>query len=143
MVIDAIGGENANFFFRTPQLATIVMLALLVIVCLLTWLDPLVRRDRTTAAIGVAGWIAAAVFSTWRSVFVDNPMAIVAWGAAGIYLLAIVTTLGRPILILSDLLEDKEEEDGVALPANLWRRSKFAQVALVVVIAAAITAVMI
>ncbi|QNE18578.1 hypothetical protein F1D05_12510 [Kribbella qitaiheensis] len=124
-------------------MATWVMLALLAVVCLLTWLDPLVRKDRTTAAIGVVGWIAAAVFSTWRAVFVDNPMAIVAWGAAGIYLLAIVTTLGRPILILSDLLEEKEETDGTTLPANLWRRSKFAQVVLLLVIAGGITAVMI
>ncbi|GAA3587178.1 hypothetical protein [Kribbella ginsengisoli] len=119
------------------------MLGLLVLVCLLTWFDPLVRKDRTTGGIGVGGWLVTAVFATWRAALVDNPMAIVAWGAAGLYLLAIVATLGRPILILSDLLEDKEREEGTKLPDHLWRRSKVAQVVLMTTIAAAITVVMI
>ncbi|MFI6829175.1 hypothetical protein ACIBG5_18870 [Kribbella sp. NPDC050241] len=69
-----------------------------------------------------------AVVGGWRSAFVENPSGVVAWGVAGLYSLIVIATLGRPLLVLSDLLEEKkEEEKGFLLPRNLRRRSRAAQ----------------
>jgi hypothetical protein len=106
----------------------IVQLSLMVVVCALTWMDPLVRGDRTTAAIGVAGWVFMALIGSWRAALVDNPSGVLAWGVACLYLLVIVATVGRPLLIMSDLLEEKEEDDErFRVPSGLWRRSRAAQ----------------
>lgn len=85
-----------------------VLLSLLLLVCILTWLDPLVRSDRTTAGIAVCGWIFMCAIGTWRAVFVRNPSGVIAWAVACLYALVIVATLGRPLLMLSDLLEEKK-----------------------------------
>jgi hypothetical protein len=85
-----------------------VQLSLLLLVCILTWLDPLVRSDRTTAGIAVCGWIFMCAIGTWRAAFVRNPSGVLAWAVAGLYALVIIATLGRPLLMLSDLLEEKE-----------------------------------
>jgi hypothetical protein len=52
-----------------------------------------------------------AVIGGWRAAFVQNPSGVVAWGVAGLYSLIVVATIGRPLLMLSDLLEEKEEEE--------------------------------
>jgi hypothetical protein len=104
-----------------------VQVSLLILVCVLTWLDPLVRKDRTTAGIAVCGWIFMSALGSWRAAFVRNPSGVIAWGVSGLYLLVIAATLGRPLLMLSDLLEEKEEEEGFSYPEGLWRRSHVAQ----------------
>jgi hypothetical protein len=39
----------------------------------------------------------------------------------------IAATLGRPLLMMSDLLEEKEDDDGFKYPDGLWRRSRIGQ----------------
>jgi hypothetical protein len=115
---------------------------LLCLVCALTWFDPLVRRDRTTAGIAIGGWVFMAIVGGWRSAFVENPSGVVAWGVAALYLLIVFATLGRPLLMLSDLLEEKEEEeDDFQLPQNLRRRSRAAQATVIVGVVAGLFAV--
>jgi hypothetical protein len=59
---------------------------------------------------------------------VSNPSGVIAWGVSGLYLLVIAATLGRPLLVMSDLLEEKEDDEGFQYPDGLWRRSRVGQV---------------
>ena len=49
---------------------------------------------------------------------------------AGLYALSTVATLGRPLLIFSDLLEEAES-DGSRISATDWRRSRIGQFVLI------------
>jgi hypothetical protein len=123
--------ESTSDAFRWMQRhadsGLVVQVSLLILVCVLTWLDPLVRKDRTTAGIAVCGWIFMSALGTWRATFVRNPSGVIAWGVSGLYLLVIAATLGRPLLMMSDLLEEKEDAAGFKYPEGLWRRSRVGQ----------------
>jgi hypothetical protein len=123
--------ESTSGIFRWMQrhadFGLTVQVSLLTLVCVLTWLDPLVRKDRTTAGIAVCGWIFMSALGAWRAAFVRNPSGVVAWGVSGLYLLVIAATLGRPLLMMSDLLEEKEDDGGFKYPEGLWRRSRVGQ----------------
>jgi hypothetical protein len=126
-----VGQDSTSEAFSWMQhhngAGTTVLLSLLLLVCILTWLDPLVRSDRTTAGIAVCGWVFMCAIGTWRAAFVRNPSGVLAWAVAGLYALVIIATLGRPLLMLSDLLEEKEEDEGIRYSEALWRRSRIAQ----------------
>jgi hypothetical protein len=127
--------DGTSDLFRWAQThasaGALTQVVLLCLVCALTWFDPLVRRDRTTAGIAIGGWVFMAVIGGWRSAFVENPSGVVAWGVAGLYALIVIATMGRPLLMLSDLLEEKEEDEGFRLPENVGRRSRAAQVIVI------------
>jgi hypothetical protein len=63
------------------------------------------------------------------------------WIVAGLYALSTVATLGRPLLIFSDLLEDAES-NGLSISATDWRRSRIGQFVLIGGICAAVVIVM-
>jgi hypothetical protein len=127
--------ESTSSIFRWMQRhadsGLAVQASLLILVCVLTWLDPLVRKDRTTAGIAVCGWIFMSALGTWRAAFVGNPSGVIAWGVSGLYVLVIAATLGRPLLMMSDLLEEKEDDEGFNYPEGLWRRSRVGQVIVI------------
>lgn len=69
-----------------------VMLAL---VCLLTAVDPIARSHKGLAGMIAGAWCALAPVGLLRSAIVEDPLAMSAWAAAGVYVLAIIGTLGR------------------------------------------------
>jgi hypothetical protein len=58
---------------------------------------------------------------------VRNPSGVISWGVSGLYLPVIAATLGRPLLMMSDLLEEKEGDNGFTYPEGLWRRTRAGQ----------------
>ena len=69
-----------------------------------------------------------------------DPLTESAWGAAAIYLIVIVATLGRPLLIASDLVE--REHGYQVLTNGEYRRSRIGQALLLIgicVLAAVVT----
>ena len=117
---------------RHAGLGVSVQLGLLLVVCLLTWFDPLVRRDRATAGIAVGGWVAMSLLGTWRGAWIDDPSGVIAWAVACLYVLVVLATLGRPILMLSDLLAEKQRDERMKYPDSLWRRAYVAQGVVIV-----------
>ncbi|MFF0265258.1 hypothetical protein [Kribbella sp. NPDC004536] len=61
-----------------------------------------------------------------RSAIVGKPLAFPAWAAAGVYLLAIVGSLGRPLLIVSELVERRYGYQ--VLSNGEYRRARVGQV---------------
>jgi hypothetical protein len=71
-----------------------------------------------------------------------DPATVFIWGVSGLYTLSIVATLGRPLLIFSDLLEDAESE-GSRISASDWRRSRTGQIVLICGICVAVVVVLV
>lgn len=133
---------SVSWFVDHVALGFCALGLLLVATCLLTWLDPIVRAGQVPALLAMAGWASMAVIPLLASLFSEaEPAVAVAWGIAGMYALSILGTLGRPLLIFSDLLEEAESE-GARLAASDWRRSRIGQVVLLVGITAGVVLVM-
>jgi heme exporter protein D len=132
-----------RWFVERPGLAVGLMVGLLVLACLLSWVDPVVRARQVLPLIPIGGWVSMAAFPLLLMLFGEHgPAAVFVWGVAGLYVLAIVGTVGRPLLIFSDLLEEAESE-GSRISAADWRRSRIGQVFLCLGIVAGVTAVLI
>ncbi|MFG1819136.1 hypothetical protein ACGFIF_35615 [Kribbella sp. NPDC049174] len=130
------------WFLQHSGLAVGAMVLLLGLTCLLTWLDPIIRARQVPPVLAVAGWVAMAAVPTLLRLFGEGgPAALFIWGVAGLYALSIFGTLGRPLLIFSDLLEDAESE-GSRISASDWRRSRIGQRVLICGICAAVAVVM-
>lgn len=107
-----------------------VMLAL---VCLLTAVDPIARSHKGLAGAIAGAWCAFAPLGLLRSAIVEDPLAMSAWAGAGVYLLAIIGSLGRPLLLASDLVE---REHGYQVLSNgEYRRARAGQILLIAGIA--------
>jgi hypothetical protein len=118
------------------------MLVLLALTCLLTWLDPIIRARHVPPLIALGGWVSMAALPTLLLLFGERGIAaVLIWVVAGLYALSIVATIGRPLLIFSDLLEDAESE-GSRISAADWRRSRIGQFVLIGGICAAVAIVM-
>jgi peptidoglycan/LPS O-acetylase OafA/YrhL len=129
-IVAKSAGYEAYLHDRT--LAFTAMGLMLAIVCVLTALDRIARKHPGIAGTAVVGWCVLAGVGLVRSAIVGDPPALAAWGAAGVYLIAMVATLGRPLLLASDLLE--EEGGRQILSANESRRSRIGQGSLLVAI---------
>ena len=130
-----VAGEAWAFpvlwFVRHPGLAVGVMLGLLVVTCLLTWYDPIIRARQVSSLVALGGWVSMAALPTLLLIFGERGIAAAfIWVVAGLYALSTVATLGRPLLIFSDLLEEAES-DGSRISATDWRRSRIGQFVLI------------
>jgi hypothetical protein len=130
------------WFLQHSGLAIGAMLLLLALTCLLTWLDPIIRARQVPALLATAGWVAMAAPPTLLRLFGGRFATVFIWGVSGLYALAIVATLGRPLLIFDELLEDAESE-GSRISASDWRRSRIGQLVLICGICAAVLVVMV
>jgi hypothetical protein len=106
---------------------------MLALVCLLTAVDRIARSHKGLAGAVAGAWFAFAPVGLLRSTITGDPLAISAWAAAGVYLLAIIGSLGRPLLIASDLVE---REHGYQVLSNSeYRRARAGQIVLIAGIA--------
>jgi hypothetical protein len=106
---------------------------MLALVCLLTAVDRIARSHKGLAGAIAGAWCAFAPVGLLRSAITGDPLAISAWAAAGVYLLAIIGSLGRPLLIASDLVE---REHGYQVLSNSeYRRARAGQIVLIAGIA--------
>ncbi|GAA1580900.1 hypothetical protein GCM10009804_41870 [Kribbella hippodromi] len=125
---------------RHPGIAVGVMVGLLAVTCLLTWRDPIIRARTVPLGIALAGWGSMAALPLLGLLFGGlGAAAGLLWTMAGLYALCIVATLGRPLLIFSDLFEDADGE----VPTADRRRSTISQFVLIVAICATVALVMI
>ena len=109
------------------------MSVMLALVCLLTAVDPIARSHKGLAGAIAGAWCAFAPLGLLRAAIVEDPFALSAWAGAGVYLLAIVVTLGRPLLLASDLVE---REHGYQVLSNgEYRRARVGQILLILGIA--------
>jgi hypothetical protein len=141
-----VAGEAWSFpvlwFVRHPGLAVVAMFVLLALTCLLTWFDPVIRARHVSPLVALGGWVSMAVPPILLLIFGEPGIgAAFIWVVAGLYALSTVATLGRPLLIFSDLLEDAES-DGSRISATDWRRSRIGQFVLIGGICAAVVIVM-
>jgi hypothetical protein len=142
MVADEAWSFPMLWFVQHPGLAAGAMLVLLALTCLLTWLDPIIRARHVPPLIALGGWVSMAALPTLLLLFGERGIAaVLIWVVAGLYALSIVATIGRPLLIFSDLLEDAESE-GSRISAADWRRSRIGQFVLIGGICAAVAIVM-
>lgn len=114
------------------RLAFTAMGIMLALVCGLTATDRIARAHKGIAGAAIAGWCVLAGVGLFRGSIVGEPPALSAWAAAGVYLVAVLATLGRPLLIASDLLEDSEGPR--LLTAAESKRSRIGQVLLLAAI---------
>jgi hypothetical protein len=106
---------------------------MLALVCLLTAVDRIARSHKGLAGAIAGAWCAFAPVGLLRSAITGDPLAFSAWAAAGVYLLAIIGSLGRPLLIASDLVE---REHGYQVLSNSeYRRARAGQIVLIAGIA--------
>jgi Na+/H+ antiporter NhaD/arsenite permease-like protein len=115
-------------------LALGAMATALALVCALTAVDRLARTHKGIAGAVIAAWCGLAPVGLLRASIVGDPLAESAWAACGIYLIAILSTLGRPLLIASDIVE--REGGYQVLSKNEYRRSRAGQLLLLVGICA-------
>jgi hypothetical protein len=142
MVADEAWSFPVLWFLRHPGLAVLAMLVLLALTCLLTWFDPIIRARHVSPLVALGGWVGMAALPTLLLIFGARGIAAAfIWVVAGLYVLSSVATLGRPLLIFSDLLEDAEF-DGLRISATDWRRSRIGQFVLIGGICAAVVIVM-
>lgn len=131
------------WFAQRPGLAIGSMLGLMVVACLLTLVDPIIRARQVPPLLALAGWGSMAALPLLLLLFGEHGLALLLmWPVAGLYTLSIVGTLGRPVLIFSDLLEEAESE-GSRFSAADWRRSRIGQVVLICGICAGVAIVMV
>jgi hypothetical protein len=142
MVADEAWSFPMLWFLQHSGLAIGDMLLFLALTCLLTWLDPIVRARHVPPLLAISGWVAMAVIPTLLRLFGGGFATVFIWGVSALYALSIAATLGRPLLIFSDLLEDAESE-GSRISASDWHRSRIGQVVLIGGICAAVVVVMI
>jgi hypothetical protein len=122
-----------NKAVANTALALTAMGVMLALVCLLTAVDRIARLHKGLAGAITGAWCAFAPAGLLRSAIVGDPLAISAWAGAGMYLLAIIGTLGRPLLLASDLVE---REHGYQVLSNgEYRRGRAGQILLIVGIA--------
>jgi hypothetical protein len=137
MVADEAWSFPVLWFLQHPGLALVAMLVLLALTCLLTWFDPIIRARQVSPVVALGGWVGMAALPTLLLIFGGGTGAAFIWVVAGLYALSTVATLGRPLLIFSDLLEDAES-DGSHISAMDWRRSRIGQFVLIGGICAAV-----
>jgi hypothetical protein len=143
MVADEAWSFPVLWFLRHPGLAVVAMLVLLALTCMLTLFDPIIRARHVPPLAPLGGWVGMAVLPTLLLIFGERAIAAAfIWVVAGLFALSTVATLGRPLLIFSDLLEDAES-DGSHISATDWRRSRIGQFVLIAVICAAVVIVMV
>ncbi|MER7246361.1 hypothetical protein [Kribbella sp. NPDC000426] len=119
-----------NSALGNNELGLAAMGAMLALVCLLIAVDPVARSHKGLAGVVAGAWCALAPLGLLRGSIVRDPLAMSAWAAAGVYLLAIIGTLGRPLLIATDLVE--REHGYQALSNGEYRRARAGQVVLIV-----------
>lgn len=119
-----------NSALADNALGLIAMGVMLALVCLMIAVDPVARSHKGLAGAIAGAWCAFAPLSLVRSAIVEYPLATSAWAGAGVYLLAILGTLGRPLLIATDLVE---REHGYQVLSNgEYRRARVGQILLIV-----------
>jgi hypothetical protein len=114
------------------KLALLAMGGMLALVCVLTGLDRIARSHKGIAGAAIGAWCGLAPLGLLRASIAGEPLAESAWAAAAVYVIAIVATLGRPLLIASDLVE--KEEGYQVLTTGEYRRSRIGQVLLLIAI---------
>jgi hypothetical protein len=125
---------------ENTKLALVAMVGTLAILCVLTAVDRIARSHKGIAGTSIGAWCTFAPIGLLRASIVGDPLAESAWGAAAIYLIVIVATLGRPLLIASDLVEG--EHGYQVLTNGEYRRSRIGQALLLIgicVLAAVVT----
>ena len=126
-------GIGWSGFFANAGLGLVAMGSMLALLCLLTLVDPIARARKGLAG-GIAGaWCSFALLGFARSEIAGYSLAESAWAAAGVYLLAIVGSLGRPLLLASELVE--REHGYQVLTNSEYRRARAGQVVLIVGVA--------
>lgn len=134
--VTATSGQSSvviNNALANSALGLTAMGVMLAMVCLLTAVDPIARSHKGLAGAIAGGWCAFAPVGLLRSAIVGDPLALSAWAGAGVYLLAIIGTLGRPLLLASELVE---REHGYQVLSNgEYRRGRVGLVFLIVGIA--------
>ncbi|MDX2974543.1 hypothetical protein [Kribbella solani] len=138
-MVGELGAFPVLWFLRHGGLAGGVMVGLFAVAGVLTWRDPIIRTRVLPLGIALAGWASMAVLPLLMLLFGGREgAAALLWIVAGLYALCIVATLGRPLLIFSDLFDDAE---GEISPAD-QRRSTIGQFVLIAAICAAVVIVM-
>ncbi|MDX6240116.1 MAG: hypothetical protein QOG10_4936 [Kribbellaceae bacterium] len=115
---------------ENTKLALVAMVGMLALVCVLTGVDRIARAHRGIAGTAIGAWCTFAPIGLLRASIVGDPLAESAWAAAAIYLIVIVATLGRPLLIASDLVE--REQGYQVLSNGEYRRSRIGQALLLI-----------
>lgn len=115
---------------ENTKLALVAMLGMLALVCVLTGVDRIARAHSGIAGTAIGAWCAFAVIGLLRASIVGDPLAESAWAAAAIYLIVILATLGRPLLVASDLVE--REQGYQVLTNGEYRRSRIGQALLLI-----------
>ena len=119
-----------NSALANNALGLTAMGVMLALVCLLIAVDPVARSHKGLAGAIAGAWCAFAPLGLMRSAIVEYPLAMSAWAGAGVYLLAILGTLGRPLLIATDLVE--REHGYQVLSNDDYRRARAGQILLIV-----------
>lgn len=112
----------------TPFLAMLLFLA---VTSWLTLRDPLLQKRWGLRAVGASAWCVAACLAISRTLLTGDDLALSMWAATLIYVVAIVATLGRPALLMDQLLEDDPE---IAISRSEKRRGLLGQVAVLIAI---------
>jgi hypothetical protein len=122
-----------NKALANSALGLTAMGVMLAMVCLLTAVDPIARSHKGLAGAIAGGWCAFAPLGLLRSAIILEPLAESAWAASAVYLLTIIGTLGRPLLIAYEVVE---REHGYQVLSNgEYRRGQVGLVFLIVGIA--------
>ncbi|GAA1559447.1 hypothetical protein GCM10009804_15360 [Kribbella hippodromi] len=120
-------------FWSSGALGLGAMGLMLALVCGLTVVDPVARSHKGLAGAIAGAWCAFAPVGLLRSAITGDPLALSAWAAAAVYLLAIIGSLGRPLLIASGLVERRHGYQ--VLSNSEYRRGRAGQIFLIVGIA--------
>ncbi len=116
---DSVSWLGEPSILENTELALVAMVGMLALVCVLTALDRIARAHKGIAGTAIGAWCTFAPIGLLRASIVGDPLVESAWAAAAIYLIVIVATLGRPLLIASDLVE-REHGYQVLTNAEYW-----------------------
>ena len=98
---DSVSWLGEPSILENTELALVAMVGMLALVCVLTALDRIARAHKGIAGTAIGAWCTFAPIGLLRASIVGDPLVESAWAAAAIYLIVIVATLGRPLLIAS------------------------------------------